>query len=138
MKKNELRYLIEQTQPHKKLLFNKLTYVVVIILVLSAGAQAYATANDDGQITGTVIDTNNEPVNNATVRLEVIPLSGVTETETTTTGPNGKFEFTREDILELRITVIVDGEQMYSQPHHLLYRGQNSNLQIELDTTVEQ
>lgn len=137
MRKKELRHLIKQTKPHKKLLFNKLTYVVVIFLVLSAGAQAYTTTNDDGQITGTVVDAQNEPVDNATVELVVIPLSGVTETETTTTGANGRFEFTREDILELRINVIIDGDQVYSQPHHLMYQGQNSNFQIELNTTVE-
>lgn len=136
MRMKELRQLIKQTEPHKKLLFNRLTYTVIIVLLLSAGAQAYIAQNDDGQISGTVVDQNGEPVDGATVEMTVIPLSGVTDTESTTTDAQGEFTFTREDVLEFRITVIVNGEKIHNEQHHLLFRGQNTELQIKLNTTI--
>lgn len=68
--------------------------------------------------------------------MTVIPLSGVTDSESTTTDAEGEFTFTREDVLEFRISVIVDGEKIHTEQHHLLFRGQNTELQIELNTTV--
>lgn len=137
MRKKELRQLIKQTEPHKKLLFNRLTYTIVIVLLVSAGAQAYIAQNNDGQISGTVVDQTGEPVDGATVQMTVIPLSGVTTTESTTTDAQGEFSFIREDVLEFRIRIIVDDEEIHTQQHHLMFRGQNTELRIELDTTVE-
>jgi len=136
MRKKEIRHLFRQTQPHKKLLFNKLTYTLIILLVLSAGAQAYITDNNDGQISGTVVDADGEPVADATVEMNIIPLSGVTDTVSTTTDSDGNFEFVREDVLEFRIIVIVDDEQVYSESHHLMFHGQNTDLRIQLDMRV--
>ncbi|MWV38848.1 carboxypeptidase-like regulatory domain-containing protein [Natrialba sp. INN-245] len=137
IKKEEFRQLIRQSEPHKKLLFNKLTYTIVIVLVLSAGAQAYVAQNNDGQISGTVVDQNGDPIEDATIQMDVIPLSGVTDSESTTTNAQGEFEFTREDILEFRITVLINAEEKHTKEHHLLFRGQNTELQIELDTTID-
>lgn len=118
----------------RRLLFNRFTIMTVVIVVASVGVSAYVGANDDGHVQGQVVTSDGESVSNANVTLRDIPLQGVVKTSTTTTNSNGEFEFTEKNqLLEYRIIVSVDGEQVANKHYHLYFKGQNQNIQIVIN-----
>lgn len=134
-----LLLLLVETVSLRDLLINRLTIIVAVLLLASAGATAYVSANDDGEFTGRVVTESGEPVENVTVTLREIPLQGVVDRENTRTNADGEFRFTDQtQLLEYRVDVRVDGEIVAFERNHLFFRGQNRHVVIVVpDSAVE-
>ncbi|MFC6825222.1 carboxypeptidase-like regulatory domain-containing protein [Halopelagius fulvigenes] len=133
MKQPPLLKLITEMITWRRLLFNRFTILAAVIVIASIGAVAYVDTNDDGHVQGRVVDSNGNPVQNATVTLREIPLEGVVKSSTTKTDAEGRFEFVdKTNLLEYRIKISVDGEVVASEHHHLYFKGENQELEIQI------
>jgi hypothetical protein len=122
----------------RKLLFNRFTLLVIVILLASTGVTGFVAANDDGVVEGRVVDHGGEPVEGARVVLRDIPLQGVVKTTSTTTGPDGRFEFANQSkLLEYQLVVELNGTEVLSEHNHLLFRGQHQSVELRLNESVE-
>lgn len=127
--------LIGELFTWRQLLVNRFTLLLAIVLVMTGGVVAYVDQNDGGQIAGKVVIESGEPVPNATVELHAIPLQGVVKTNTTNTNAEGAFEFTgKESLLEYRLVVRVDGTTVHKKHYHLMFKGQNRDHTITVET----
>jgi len=89
--------------------------------------QGYISANNDGNIEGTVIDADGEPVEDAVVILSEERRLGQNPTHETTTNANGEFAHTDlAEVLEFRIYAeSPDGQESEEYRVHLNFQGQN-------------
>lgn len=127
--------LITEMITLKELLVNRFTILVAIILITSGGVVAYVGQNDGGEITGEVVTESGEPVPDATVELQSIPLQGVVASNSTNTTAQGTFEFTEmESLLEYRLVIRIDGNTVHKGHYHLMFRGQNREHRIVIDS----
>jgi 5-hydroxyisourate hydrolase-like protein (transthyretin family) len=118
----------------RQLLLNRFTLVIVLILLTSGSVVAYVGANDGGVLEGHVVDSDGDPVSNATVTLRKIPLQGVVKTETTTTNADGEFIFGNQTrLLEYQLRVSVNGTEVATRHGNLYFRGQNKRIVVEID-----
>jgi len=126
--------LIAETVSVRRLLINRFTILVAVVLVASVAAQGYVAANDDGRITGQVVDESGDPVPNANVTLSPQTVAGVPDPQTTTTDENGEFEFQDGSLLEFTIKA-EHGEigASETQRHHLYFQGQNKEVTLVLE-----
>jgi len=111
----------------RKILFNRITLVVLVAVVLTIGMQGYISANNDGNIQGTVIDADGEPVEDAVVVLSEERRLGQNPSHETTTNANGEFAFTGlTEVLEFRLYAEApDGQESEEYRIHLNFQGQN-------------
>lgn len=122
----------------RRLLFNRIMLTVLLIVGLSAGAYAYVDANNDGDVSGVVVDEEGEPVPDATVTIGNIDLKGVVVPVEVTTNENGEFTYDNQEILEFRI--LAHHEDIGAseiERHHRLYEGQQLNLELTIKEDVD-
>jgi hypothetical protein len=126
--------LARETLSLRLLLLNRFVLILLLVVAASAGATAYAEANDEGTIEGTVVDSDGDPVANATVVLEKVNLKNKLVKQTQTTDADGQFRFTDASVLEFRIYARVDGQRTEIRRMHLLYPSQPKELTIVVPT----
>lgn len=134
MKIPPLLRLIAEVVSVRRLLLNRFTIIIIVTLVAAVALQGFVAANNDGQFTGQVVDSEGEPVEDATVAFTPQTLAGVPETERTTTDENGEFAFEDPSVLEFRIQA--QHEELgrsEGQHHHLYFLGQNTEVTIVID-----
>ncbi|WP_411965848.1 carboxypeptidase-like regulatory domain-containing protein [Haloferax sp. YSMS24] len=131
----QLALLAKETLSWKTVFLNKFVIIIVLGLVLWAGmVQPYITANDDGTISGTVVDSSGEPVEGATVVAQRLMTKNQEAPISTTTNENGQFVFEdKTRWLEFRIHAEKSSVRTETERHHLYFRGQNTDLTIVLD-----
>lgn len=123
----------------RRLLLNRFTLVIVCALLLTGSVGAYAQANNDGQISGRVVDADGDPVANATVYLQRVNIRNQLGRVNTTTDENGYFEFTDQTrTLEFRMHAVKEGlGSSKTTRHHLYFRGQNTQVTIVIQVDTE-
>lgn len=116
----------------RKLLLNRFTVVIVTFLLLAGAVQGFAAANDQGTVTGRVVDEDGDPVANATVYIERVNIRNQLGKVNTTTDADGYYEFTNQTrLLEFRIHAVKEGVGSSEVTrHHLYFRGQNTEIDI--------
>ncbi|MDR9431813.1 MAG: carboxypeptidase-like regulatory domain-containing protein [Natronomonas sp.] len=118
----------------RQLLFNRFVILVVFALALSGSAQVYVSMNDSGTIEGQVVDQNGEPVEGAQVTVQELGIRNQYDGDTTTTDENGYYKFTGQtQLLEFRVRVTTEDAQTVER-HHLYFQGQNTDINVVLDT----
>lgn len=123
----------------RRLLVNRFMLVIVCVALITGSVGAYAGANDDGHISGRVVDTDGDPVANATVYLQRVNIRNQLGRVNTTTDENGYFEFTGQTkTLEFRMHAVKDGlGSSKTTRHHLYFRGQNTQITIVIEADTE-
>lgn len=116
------------------LLANRLVLIIVVTLVVTGSVQAFASANNDGHISGQVTNAAGEPVADAKVVIQGLNIRSKTGSVNTTTDANGYYEITDQtDILEFRLRVSKEGYETVVIRHHLYFKGQNTDLDVTLE-----
>lgn len=116
----------------RRLLLNRFTLVIVCVALITGSVGAYAQANDDGQISGRVVDSDGDPVAGATVYIQRVNIRNQLGRVNTTTDENGYFEFTGQtETLEFRIRAVKEGlGTSKTTRNHLYFRGQNTHIEV--------
>lgn len=116
----------------RRLLVNRFAIVVVVALLLTGSVQAYADMNNEGHISGRVVDDDGDPVAGATVYIQRVNIRNQLGRINTTTDENGYYEFTNQTrLLEFRLEAMKEGVGSSGvSRHHLYFRGQNSQITI--------
>jgi len=118
----------------RDLLTNRLVIVIVLVLVVSGSVQALTSMNDDGNISGQVMNADGEPVAGANVVIQGLNIRSQTGGANTTTNENGYYEFTNQtDVLEFRLSVTKEGYKSTEIRHHLYFKGQNERIDVTLN-----
>lgn len=122
----------------RRLLVNRFVMVAVAALLLTVSVQGYVAANNEGKITGQVVDEDGDPVANATVYIQEVNIRNQAGATKTTTDTNGYYEFTNQtELLEFRIWAVKEnGGQSPQTRHHLYFRGQSTTIQIVINADV--
>lgn len=133
-------WLLLESLTLRRLLFNRFTVVIVAALLLTGSVQAYADMNNEGHVTGRVVDEDGDPVPGATVYIQRVNVRNQLGRINTTTDENGYFEFTNQTrLLEYRIEAVKEGVGSSGVTrHHLYFRGQNTNLTIVIRGDVDE
>jgi carboxypeptidase family protein len=76
-----------------RLLRNRFVVVPALLLVLTAGWNAWVVTHDHGIVAGRVLDASGTPVEGAEVKLWVFNFATFVVTASTTTKPDGSFRF---------------------------------------------
>jgi hypothetical protein len=106
-------------------------YVVTVLIILTAIFvwKMYVRANDDGYITGTVVDENGDAVAGATVFLQERDLVIVETPVTAPTDENGRFIFEDVTMVSFFLWAEKDGTlEAEKKAHHLYFKEQNYTL----------
>lgn len=119
----------------RTIFLNRLMITLLVVLVLFGGAYGYVDMNNDGHIEGVVVDENGEPVENAAVEIGRIDLKGVVHDEKIKTDENGRFQYQNPELLEYRLVAYhEDVGRSDANTHHLLYKGQNKEHRLVLES----
>jgi hypothetical protein len=76
-----------------RLLRNRFVVVPALLLLLTAGWNAWVVTHDHGIVAGRVLDASDTPVEGAEVKLWVFNFATFVVTASTTTKPDGSFTF---------------------------------------------
>ena len=130
----QLGLLIRETISIRMLVFNRVTIVLLTLLLLFGVGQGYIATNDDGRISGTVIGPDGEPVRDANVTIRPIGSETVGSEKTTNTDDDGRFDFTDQtSVLQFEISASKGGlGQSGVQRIHLYFRGQNTAVTLAI------
>lgn len=134
MKLPPLLKLVVETVSVRRLLINRFTILIAVVLVASIAAQGYIAANNEGYVTGQVVDGNGDPIANATVTVSPQTIAGVPDRKSTTTDENGEFEFRDDSFLEF--TIQAQHEELgesETRRYHLYFRGQNTEVELVIE-----
>lgn len=129
-----LLLLAKEVVSVRRLLVNRITITLVVVLVVAVALQGYVAANNDGHVTGQVVDADGDPVADATVTLTPDTIGGVPDRSTTTTDDDGRFAFSDPSLIEF--TVEAEHESLgesETDRHHLYFRGQNVEVTLVID-----
>jgi hypothetical protein len=119
---------LSRTISVKKLLLNKLTLSVIVVTLLIIGFETYIAFAATGEISGTVLDADGEPVEGAEVTLTPRTTTGVDRSLVETTSSKGEFMFSELDtIIEYDIFIKYNEEIVFSERKHLYFKGQAVN-----------
>lgn len=130
----QLSLLVRETITLRKLLLNRITFVLMAVLLLAGGSQAYIATNDDGRISGTVVGPDGEPVPNASVTMRPIGSETVGSADTTYTNEDGEFVF-RNKTRVLQFSISASNTRVGESEErriHLYFRGQNTDVTLEI------
>ncbi len=109
----------------KSLLLNRFS-LTVGVLVLGAGLwNAYVSVNDDGRISGRVVDQTGQPVVGATVALSRKTVSSVDSVAETQTGSSGEFSFVDHGQYALLLSATKADAEAPRRTYQLWFRNQN-------------
>ena len=116
----------------RRWLLNRFVLVPGAIAVAIAVWNVHVSLNNDGIVSGTVVDRSGAPVAGATVQLWVLTFTTFTEVRRTQTGADGRFILTENPSHNIRIVAEKGGHR--SQPRHvrLYFRSQNRELAAPL------
>lgn len=133
MKLPPLLKLVAETVSVRRLLINRFTILIAVVLVASVAVQGYVVANNDGYVTGQVVDDDGDPVANANVTLSPQTVAGVPNPQSTTTDENGEFEFRDQSLLEFTIQAEhKESGESETNRYHLYFKGQNKEVTLVL------
>lgn len=131
MKVPPLLKLARETVSVRRLLFNRFTILIVVVLVAAVAWQGYVVANDGGTISGQVVDADGDPVANATVTLSPQTVASVPNEQTATTGENGEFSFNDETHLEFTIQAThPELGESDTKRFHRYFKGQQQSVTV--------
>lgn len=134
MKVPPLLKLARETVSLRGLLFNRFTILVVVLLVAAVAWQGYVAANSDGNVTGTVVDADGDPVTNATVTLSPQTVASVPSPQSTTTDENGEFAFRDNTHLEFTLQATHgDLGESDTERYHLYFEGQSKDVTLVIE-----
>lgn len=130
----QLALLVREVVSIRQLLLNRFTLVLLCLILIVGGVQGYVNTNNDGRISGTVVDADGDPVPNANVTMQEITAESVGSEQTVQTDENGQFVFRDQtDILEFRIVASKPELGTSSERRvHLYFRGQNTQLTLQI------
>lgn len=126
----------------RKLLFNRITLTLLIIAVVISGGSWYVSANSTGVIEGEVVTEDGQPVTDVSVTLRTASFGAVSNTVATTTDDSGQFRIDETlieeknsdvnlgDLMEFRIIIERNGEELTQERYHHLFPGQQRNLKV--------
>lgn len=118
----------------RDLLTNRIVLVIILALVISGSVQAFASMNNDGNISGYVTNTDGEPVAGANVVIQKLTIRSQAGGVNTTTNESGYYEFTNQtDVLEFRLSVTKEGYESTEIRRHLYFKGQNQQINVILN-----
>lgn len=133
MKVPPLLKLIAEIVTVRKLLFNRITLTVLVLLIAGLALQGYVAANSTGVIEGTVVDEDGEPMENVSVEIQTVSFGAVNENFETRTDENGEFRFEDMEMMEFRLYVERDGEVLVEERHHLYFEGQRTEIRVVVE-----
>ena len=83
--------LLRESFSLRRILVNRFTVVLAVILLATTGANAFMDNNDGDRLTGTVISEDGTPVENATVTVRVVGIENQIASQEVVTDGSGQF-----------------------------------------------
>ncbi|HUX12399.1 MAG TPA: carboxypeptidase-like regulatory domain-containing protein [Spirochaetia bacterium] len=112
--------------------------VIFVIVAAFAGWMAFVYLNNDGVITGVVVDGSGHPVSNARVLVREKTLQLIKPPIGTDTNSKGVYRFKDMKIIEFLISARKDGYKSPEPVHyHLYFKGQHFKVPKPLVLTKE-
>jgi hypothetical protein len=106
----------------------RIVFVVAVVLALAIWI-VHVRLNDDGIVSGVVLNEEGEPVAGATVQIREQTLNLIKEPRTVQTDEHGRFEFTDIEMIEFVVSAKRDGVGASQRRHyHLYFMRQNFEL----------
>ena len=106
----------------------RILFVAAVVLILVIWL-IHVRLNDDGIITGVVLNQAGSPVQGATVQLREQTLNLVKEPRSAQTDEQGRFEFTDIEMIDFVISAKLDGTGASERRrYHLYFMRQNFEL----------
>lgn len=136
----QLYLITRETVTLRRLVLNRFFALILVVILVAGGTQAYVDANDDARLSGTVVDGNGDPVVNATVEMRSSSWEA-RFTRKTTTDENGEFLFdpyntASERALSFSLTAAKEGlGSTRTDRMHVLFRNQSVHVDIVIDGT---
>jgi len=93
-----------------RLLSNRFVVVPALLLVLTAGWNAWVVTHDHGIVAGRVLDASGTPVEGAEVKLWVFNFTTFVVKATTTSRPDGSFEFANNPSHNIQVSAEKPGK----------------------------
>ena len=113
----------------QRLLLNRFVLTPLVIIVIAAGWDLYASTHDNGIVAGVVVDANGKPVAGADVTLWTFNFTTFKETTTIKTGPDGRFTFTDNPSHNIQVSAEKPGLGASARvPIRLYFRAQDTTL----------
>lgn len=120
---------VRATSQLVRILSNRYMITLALILIAIFAWKLYVRANDDGYVTGTVVDENGNTVVGATVFLQERDLVIVETPLTTQTDENGRFIFEAVEMVSFFMWAEKEGYPTAEKTaHHLYFKEQNYTL----------
>jgi hypothetical protein len=106
----------------------RIVFVVAVVLALAIWI-VHVRLNDDGIVSGVVLNEEGEPVAGATVQIREQTLNLLKEPRTEQTDEQGRFVFTNIEMIEFVISAKLEGVGASARPrYHLYFMRQNFEL----------
>jgi hypothetical protein len=106
----------------------RIVFIVAVVLALAIWI-VHVRLNDDGIVSGVVLNEDGEPVAGATVQIREQTLNLLKEPRTEQTDEQGRFVFTNIEMIEFVISAKLEGVGASARPrYHLYFMRQNFEL----------
>jgi hypothetical protein len=106
----------------------RIVFIVAVVLALAIWI-VHVRLNDDGIVSGVVLNEEGEPVAGATVQIREQTLNLLKEPRTEQTDEQGRFVFTNIEMIEFVISAKLEGVGASARPrYHLYFMRQNFEL----------
>lgn len=125
----------------KNILLSRAALTLGTIVVLIVGWNIYILGNDDGRLSGTVVDLDGNPVADARVVTSELSLISRNIIDTTSTDQEGRFQFAAHDHHAMVLQAEKEGIGTSKRFEIRLYfRNQNRDLEehLVLDPAIKQ
>jgi hypothetical protein len=136
---SQIGLLLRESLSLRRVLVNRFTVVLAIILLATTGANGFMDNNDGDRLTGTVVSEDGTPVENATVTVRAVGIENqIASTEVVTDG-SGQFVIddysgSADSGVDLRIRVRTeDGYEGPTFYRHTFFPGQSIDVRLRLD-----
>jgi len=114
----------------RQMLINRVTITFAVILTLIVGWNAYVAANNDGVLTGQVVDSGGRAVGGAKVTITARTVAHDLEIGSIVSGDDGVFRFEKHGQYNLVLTAEKDGVGK-SAPRHIRLYFRNQDFALE-------
>ncbi len=113
----------------QRLLVNRFVLTPLVIILVGAGWDFYASTHDDGIVKGRVVDAAGRPVPDANVTLWTYNFTTFSETSHTVSGPDGWFTFTNNPSHRIEVSAAKPGVGASVRvPISLYFRSEDTTL----------